>query len=101
MEYTLTSPKWEGEIRLKYHENGFLESAKMPEVIDRKAAQHMATVFPIHVSVLQWFKSNTKVTITEVEEPTTFDAFWEAYNKKQGSRINAQLYWEGGQANAK
>jgi hypothetical protein len=95
MEFALTSPKWEGEIRLKYHHNGYLEKAKMPEVIDINVAKHMATRFPLHISILAWFKQNTKVKITEIEQPTNFDAFWEAYNKKVGSRINAQLYWDG------
>lgn len=96
MEYTLTSPKWEGEIRLKYHDNGFLASAKMPEVMDVNAARHMATIFPLHVSVLDWFRQNAlTVKITEIAADTSFDAFWEKYNNKRGSKILCQQYWDG------
>jgi len=31
MEYTMRSPRWEGDIRLKFHDNGFLAEATMPE----------------------------------------------------------------------
>lgn len=96
MEYTLTSPKWEGEIRLKYHDNGFLAEAKMPEAIDVNAARHMATIFPLHVSVLDWFRQNAlTVKITEIDIDTSFDAFWNQYNKKRGSKDRAQQYWDG------
>ena len=96
MEYTLTSPKWEGEIRLKYHDNGFLETAHMPEVIDANAARHMATIFPLHVSILEWFRKNAlTVKITEMVADTSFDTFWEKYNNKRGSKVLCQQYWDG------
>lgn len=96
MEYTLISPKWEGEIRLKYHENGYLAEATMPEVMDVNAARHMATIFPLHISVLRWYSDNTTtVKITQIAADTSFDAFWVAYNQKRGSKIRAQQYWDG------
>lgn len=98
MEYTLASPKWDGEIRLKYHPNGFLAMATLPEVMNVDAAKHMAGIFPIHVSILRWFSENTSVKITEVAADTSFDAFWEKFNKKSGSKIKAQQYWDGQKA---
>jgi len=95
MEFTLQSDKWEGEIRLKYHANGFLESATMPEVIDVKAAQHLSGIFPVHISVLRWFRDNTLVRITEIDQDVSFEQFWQTYNRKEGSKIRAMQYWEG------
>lgn len=95
MEFTLQSQKWEGEIRLKYHDNGFLASAEMPEVINVESAKHMATIFPLHVSILKWFKENTLVKITQIAADTSFEAFWQLYNRKEGSKIKAIQYWEG------
>jgi hypothetical protein len=96
MEYILTSPKWEGEIRLKYHENGFLQTAQMPDVIDVNAARHMATIFPLHVSVLEWFQKNAlTVKIRKIATDTSFELFWEKYNNRRGSKILCQQYWDG------
>lgn len=95
MEYTLTSPQWEGDIRLKYHDNGFLAEATMPEVINAKAARHMATIFPLHESVLKWYREKTAIKITVLSEDIMFEAFWERYNQKRGSKIRAQQYWDG------
>ena len=94
-EYTLTSPKWEGEIRLRFHDNGYLQSAEMPEVIDRKSAEFLASHFPCHEAVLGWLKEHTKATVTLIALDITFDAFWETYNQKRGSKENARLYWDG------
>lgn len=94
-EYTLTSPKWEGEIRLKFYDNGYLQCAEMPEVIDRKSAEFIAAHFPCHELVLDWYAKETKVTITQIALDVTFESFWEAYGKKRGSKDNAQLYWDG------
>ena len=95
MEFTLQSPKWEGEIRLKYHDNGFLASAEMPEVINVESAKHMATIFPLHISVLRWFRENTPVKITQIAADTSFDTFWRVYNQRRGSKIRAEMYWDG------
>lgn len=95
MEYTLRSPKWEGDIRLKYHDNGFLAEATLPERMDLAAARHMAGMFPIHVSILRWFRENTMVKITAIEPELTFEDFWATYNQKRGSKIKAQQYWDG------
>lgn len=94
-EYTLTSPKWEGEIRLKFYDNGYLQSAEMPEVIDKKSAEYLASVFPCHEMVLDWFREHSKVTVTLIDMDTSFESFWDQYNKKRGSKDNAQLYWDG------
>lgn len=96
MEYTLQSPKWEGEIRLKYHDNGHLAEAIMPEVINVDAARHMATIFPLHESVLNWYRKNTTtVKITQLAADTSFENFWKTYNQKRGSKIRAMQYWDG------
>lgn len=94
-EYTLTSPKWEGEIRLKYYDNGYLQSVDMPEVIDRKSAEYLAAHFPCHEVVLDWYRKETKVTITAIALDLSFDSFWETYNMKRGSKESARLYWDG------
>ena len=94
-EYTLTSPKWEGEIRLKFHDNGFLAAAESPEVIDRKSAEFMAAHFPCHEAVLDWYQEHTGVKITRISIDTTFETFWELYGKKSGSKELARQYWDG------
>lgn len=95
MEYTMRSPRWEGDIRLKFHDNGFLAEATMPEQIDIAAARHMCGIFPVHVSILRWFREHTLVKITAIEPDLHFDDFWKAYNQKRGSKIRAQQYWDG------
>lgn len=94
-EYTLTSPKWEGEIRLKYYENGYLASAETPEVIDKKSAEFLASHFPYHELIIDWYKVNTGVIITPIVANTSFESFWEAYNQKHGSKEKARQYWDG------
>lgn len=95
MEYTLTSSKWEGEIRLKYHENGYLAQATMPDVIDKEAALFIARTYPVHISVLRHYRDKTKAKITAVALDTTFEAFWDKYGKKIGSKELARQYWDG------
>lgn len=62
-EFTITSTKWESEIRLVFYDNGFLASAELPEVIDRKAMEFFATHFPTHVSVLDFIRENIMITL--------------------------------------
>lgn len=95
MEFTLSSSKWEGEIRLKFHENGYLASATLPEVMDREALVFIARTFPVHVSVLAYYRERTKARITAVALDTSFEAFWDKYAHKRGSKPLAQQYWEG------
>jgi hypothetical protein len=93
--FTLTSPKWEGDIKLTFYDNGFLQQAEFPEVVDRKSMEYFATHFPLHISVLQHYRENSRVVITQLKSDTSFDAFWELYNQKRGSKPVAEQYWEG------
>jgi len=95
MHYALTSPKWEGEIRLEYFDNGILKQAQFTEVIDVKAAMFMATHFPLQINLLTWLQENTQVKVIEILATVSFTEFWEAYNKKLGSKELARQYWEG------
>lgn len=94
-EFTITSTKWESEIRLVFYDNGFLASAELPEVIDRKAMEFFATHFPTHVSVLDFIRENSRATITRIALDTKFETFWERYAKKVGSKELARQYWDG------
>ena len=94
-EYTLTSPKWEGEIRLKYYDNGYLASAETPEVIDKKSAEFLASHFPYHELVIDWYREKTGVIITPIVANTSFESFWETYNQKHGSKEKTRQYWDG------
>lgn len=91
----MSSSKWEGEIRLKFHENGYLASATLPEVIDKEALVFIARTFPVHVSVLAYYRERTKARITAVALDTSFEAFWDRYSHKRGSKPLAQQYWDG------
>lgn len=93
--YTMTSTKWEGEIKLSFFENGFIQSAEFPEVIDRKAVEFFASHFPVHESLMAWYKENSSATITLLDTDTSFDAFWDAYARKSGSKELARQYWDG------
>lgn len=93
--YTLVSDKWEGEISLSFYDNGYLATAELPEVIDRKAAEFFATSFPMHESVIEYYRAHSKVRITKLQADTSFDAFWNTYGKKVGSKELARQYWEG------
>ena len=93
--YTLTSDKWEGEIALSFYDNGYLAAAELPEVIDRKAAEFFATSFPMHESVLDYYRAHSKARITRLQEDTSFEAFWNRYGRKVGSKELARQYWDG------
>lgn len=95
IEYTITSGKWESEIRLAFYDCGFLAKAEFPEVIDRKAMEFFATHFPSHISVLDYIRENSRATITRIALDTKFETFWEKYAKKFGSKELARQYWEG------
>lgn len=95
-DYTLTSPKWEGDIKLSYFDNGFIRLAEYPEVIDRESIKYFATHFPVHESQLEWFRLYAKgAKVTMIEAIITFDAFWDTYGKKAGSKELARQYWDG------
>ncbi len=96
--YTLVSEKWEGEIALSFYDNGYLAAAELPEVIDLKAAAFFASAFPMHESVLDHYRMHSKARITKLKEDTSFDAFWNRYGKKVGSKELARQYWEGDKA---
>jgi hypothetical protein len=91
----MTSNKWEGAIELEYYENGYLKSAKLPEVIDIKALFYLATHFPTEIELLNWLRENTSAKIEEYIGELTFDEFWDAYDKKTGSKELARQLWEG------
>lgn len=94
-EFTITSAKWESEIKLVFYDNGFLASAELPEVIDRKAMVFFATHFPTHLSVLDYIRENSHATITRIALDTSFEKFWEKYARKVGSKELARQYWDG------
>ncbi len=93
--YTLVSDKWEGEIALSFYDNGYLAAAELPEVIDRKVAIFLANNFPLHESILDHYRAHSKVRITKLKEDTSFDAFWNRYGRKVGSKELARQYWDG------
>jgi len=93
--YTLTSDKWEGDITLAFHDNGFLATAELPEVFDLKSAEYFAQHFPMHETALGFYRANSRVRITQLQADTSFDSFWDAYGKKAGSKELARLYWDG------
>jgi len=94
-DYTLTSAKWEGFIGLTYHETGFIAKATYPEVMDRDSLLWFSTHFPVHESMLDWIRNNSGAKVVKVDVPVTFDAFWEKYNNKRGSKELARMYWDG------
>lgn len=94
-ELTLRSPKWEGDIRLKFHPNGFLANAELPQEIELESAKYLATHFPVHIDIVGWLTQNTGVEATEVDLDISFEAFWNAYNQKRGSKLRAQQLWDG------
>lgn len=95
MKYILTSSTWEGQLILEYYENGILKQVGFPENIDIKALGFFITHFPAHIDILTWYKQNTKIRIEEATVEASFEAFWTAYNKKNGSKEVARQYWEG------
>ena len=95
MIYALTSSKWEGEVRLEFHENGQLKSATLPEVFDAKSLMFFSSNFPVHVSFIPFYKEYTQARITEVATPIDFDDFWNAYDRKSGNKDKARDLWEG------
>lgn len=95
MKYALTSPKWEGELRLEYWPNGQLKAAMLPEVFDAQSLMYLSQHFPVHTEFIEWYKKNTSAKITQIVQPVTFDDFWELYNKKTGTKELARQYWEG------
>ena len=95
MIYALTSPKWEGELRLEFHENGILKKAVVPEVFDAASLMYFAHHFPVHINIIDWLKTNTGAKITEITQPVEFDEFWQLYDKKTGSKELARQYWDG------
>ena len=95
MIYALTSPKWEGELRLEFHENGILKQVTVPEVFDSASLMYFANHFPVHIDFIEWLRKNTGAKIIEISQPISFDEFWQLYDKKTGSKELARQYWDG------
>lgn len=95
MQYIIESPKWEGEIRVCYHDNGSIASITFPDVIDRESLLWWATHCPVTHDFMDYLRTKTKARITLVPEKLDFDTFWNRYNKKTGSKALAQQYWDG------
>ncbi len=95
MKYIMSSSKWEGAIELEYHDNGYLAQARFPEVIDIQVIYWFATHMPTTVFMLDWFREHTGAKIEEYIGELTFDEFWNAYDKKTGSKEMARQLWEG------
>jgi len=92
--FSITSPKWEGEILLSYNELGNFDSAKFPEVISADVLVWLSGHFPMTTDILEWVRNNSKGKITEVIKIEFID-FWNLYNKKEGSKKKAELLWDG------
>ena len=92
--FSITSPKWEGEILLSYNELGNLEQANLPEVISADVLLWFAQHFPITTDILEWVRKNSGGKITEVIK-IEFSDFWNLYDKKEGSKPKAQMLWDG------
>lgn len=95
INYSITSVKWEGEIKLSYYPNGLLAKAELPDTLRVADAEYLATHFPVTDNLIDWYRKNSNAIIRLIENDTSFDAFWAKYNQKRGSKEVARMYWEG------
>jgi len=93
MHVLLVSSKFDGEIELKYNENGVLEKFENRAKLDTEMIKWFFKYFPLTTGVLSWLIENTKtLRIKDVPIDITFASFWERYNRKINRKRCEPLY---------
>ena len=93
MKYELTSPKINGSIILWFDDRtGQLSKAEIDCELEVVQMQFLASMFPVHIDMLNVYKEKKTFTIRMLEEKPTFEAFWDKYEKKE-NKIDAQNAW--------
>jgi len=92
--FVISSAKLPGDIVLEYNIDGNLLRAEFPEDMTVEQVMFFHKTFPTHVAILDEMKVRFKLNVTEVRD-YSFEAFWEAYKHKVGSKDMVIQYWEG------
>jgi len=92
--FVISSAKLPGDIVLEYNIDGNLLRAEFPEDMSVDSCMFFFKNMPMHTEILMAMKERFKMNVTEVRD-YSFDAFWEAYKYKVGSKDICRSLWEG------
>ncbi|WP_320053958.1 hypothetical protein [uncultured Acetobacteroides sp.] len=93
MHVLLVSSKFDGEIELRYDENGVLEKFENRAKLEPAMLKWFLDYFPLTTGVLTWMIDNTKtLRLKDVPIDITFASFWERYNRKINRKRCEPLY---------
>ncbi len=95
-QYVLTSDNFEGQVSLTYNDDGLL--VNYDNASDMTYTQQRiwleGRLFPINLERLKELdKTAVSLTVTEVTKAIDFEAFWEAYKLRDGSKVKASATW--------
>ncbi|TFF35227.1 hypothetical protein [Mucilaginibacter psychrotolerans] len=88
----LTSPKFSGSITFGYSDTGQLLFYHNQTDLDHAKNEWLLPNLPIIEIHLLSLKAKLQGTLTEVPEDTSFEAFWEVYNRKINRKRSEPLY---------
>jgi hypothetical protein len=96
-EYLFTSPKLDGELKLRYNASGALQMMELLGnwTIEQQRAlcdEIPTTIEQLHGSFMKKRSDTSK--LMEVKMDVSFDSFWTAYNYKLGNKEKARKIWE-------
>lgn len=93
MHVLLMSSKFEGEVELKYDERGLLARFENRASMTDEMVRTFYNNFPVSRSVLTEMVAKSKtLRIKEVPIDTSFEAFWQKYDKKINKKRCEPLY---------
>jgi len=91
-KFCVTSSNLNGEIVISYNEKGQIINAAFTDDANISSLFWIAQHFPVEIEILEWLKTEKLAKVTEIIE-IEFDHFWNAYDKKEGSKALIMQYW--------
>lgn len=71
-----------------------VELRDYPPVMNEKQRNWLWGVIPKHATALDELGKIKSITITPIDSDLSFDAFWDAYDYKQGNKKRAKKHWD-------
>jgi len=92
----LTSKKFNGQILFKYNLNDYLISFEVQADLDESQLIYFYKFLPWTRSKLFAMQSlpGNEITITEIPDDLSFEAFWNRYNYKVGKKNKVKHIWD-------
>lgn len=90
----IQSPKFQGEIELKFNPDGWLVSFEIRAQLDAVQYAYFRDILPVHLSEVTEKYAKSSVSISYHNTELTFEMFWNTYKYKVGNKNRARKLWD-------